>query len=156
MKRLINVVVLAVFSVGLTYGSSGLCETEAKYTWKIATLAPDGVGWAVYVKKELFQELANRTHGDFQIDVYWGRTMGDDEDYISKMRVGQLDGAGLSGGSVMMVCPEMSVLTLPYLFNNYDEVDFIRSKMRDTFSKLCEKNGYKMLINNGLFISIDF
>ncbi|MBU0993229.1 MAG: TRAP transporter substrate-binding protein DctP [Proteobacteria bacterium] len=146
MKRLINLFVLAVFGMSLTYGSSGLCETEVKYTWKIATLAPDGVGWAVYVKNELFQELAKRTHGDFQIDVYWGGTMGDDEDCISKIRIGQLDGAGLSGGSVLMVCPEMSVLTLPYLFNDYDEVDFIRSKMRDKFSKLCEKNGYKMLI----------
>ena len=146
MKR--SLVVLGVVLLAglmLTAGSTAW-SADYKYNWKVATLAPDGVGWSVFVKKELFTLINEKTDGEVHIDVFWGGTMGDDEDYISKMRIGQLDGAGMSGAGALMACPEMSVLTLPFLFNDYGEVDYIRSKMRDKFAQLCEKNGYKMLI----------
>ncbi|MBU0995007.1 MAG: TRAP transporter substrate-binding protein DctP [Proteobacteria bacterium] len=146
MKRWQIVLTVAVLLAGISFGSMETRAADYKYEWKIATLAPDGVGWAVYVKKVLLKLLSEKSDDELHIDVYWGGTMGDDEDYISKMRIGQLDGGGLSGAGVLMACPEMSVLTLPFLFNDYGEVDYIRSKMRGKFSQLCEKNGYKMLV----------
>lgn len=146
MKKCVNFLVLTFFFSSITIFISAVCASENKYNWKLATLAPDGVGWASYVKKDVFGMIKRLTNGDLNIDVYWGGTMGDDEDYISKMRIGQLDGAGLSGAGALMACPEMAVLALPFLFNNYEEVDLIRNKMRSRFSALCEKNGYKMLI----------
>lgn len=138
--------VFCFLCVGSLIGEPVVEAASYKYDWKIATLAPDGVGWAVYVKNELFGVFNKVTNGELHMDVYWGGTMGDDEDYIAKMSIGQLDGAGISGGSALLACPEMSVLTLPFLFNDYGEVDFVRNKMRDKFSALCEKNGYKMLV----------
>ncbi|MBW1988727.1 MAG: TRAP transporter substrate-binding protein DctP [Deltaproteobacteria bacterium] len=115
------------------------------YRWKIATLAPDGVGWARQVKLILFPWLTEITHGEMNPKVYWGGVMGDDEDYVKKMRIGQLDGAGFSGQGVNLAVPEMSVLELPFIFRDYDEVDYVKSKMRGAFDKLARENGYMLL-----------
>jgi TRAP-type C4-dicarboxylate transport system substrate-binding protein len=117
---------------------------DAKWSarWKIATLAPDGVGWARQIKAIVIPAVTEISDKNLQLHVYWGGIMGDDEDYIKKMRIDQLQGAGLSGQGTKLAVPEMSVVELPFLFNNYDEVDYIKSKMRDTFDRIALDNGY--------------
>ncbi|MDY6854677.1 MAG: TRAP transporter substrate-binding protein DctP [Thermodesulfobacteriota bacterium] len=117
---------------------------EPKAVLKFATLAPDGVGWAIYAKEYLIEAIEKATNYNVKLDPYFGGVMGDDEDYISKMRINQLQGAGLSASGIVMACPEIAVLELPFLFENFDEVDYIRKKMRDRLSHLYEKNGYKL------------
>lgn len=116
-----------------------------KIVFKTGTLAPDGVGWAALVKKYVLPKIRQVTKGVVTIDIYWGGTMGDDEDYISKMRNDQLQSAGFSGAGVVQACPEMAVLELPFLFNNAEEVELILTKYREDFEKLHKKRGYKML-----------
>ncbi|MFP4477475.1 MAG: TRAP transporter substrate-binding protein DctP [Desulfatibacillaceae bacterium] len=118
---------------------------DDRIRWKFATLAPDGVGWAKHVKKMIFPVIERETEGRLETKIYWGGVMGDDEDYVKKMRVGQLHGAGLSGQGVNIACPEMSVVELPFLFRNYDEVDHIKKKMRSQFDAILEENGYMAL-----------
>ncbi len=115
---------------------------KAKYFWKVATLAPDGVGWAKRIKEMVFPEIERETGGLVKVKVYWGGVMGDDEDYIKKMRIGQLDGAGLSGQGVTIAAPELSVLELPFMFNSWDEVDHVKSVMGKTFDALMAKHGF--------------
>ncbi|MDI6798073.1 MAG: TRAP transporter substrate-binding protein DctP [Desulfatibacillaceae bacterium] len=110
--------------------------------WKIATLAPDGVGWARQIKAIVIPAVTEISDKNLKIHVYWGGIMGDDEDYIKKMRIDQLQGAGLSGQGTKLAVPEMSVVELPFLFNNYDEVDYIKSKMSGTFDRIAADNGY--------------
>lgn len=114
-------------------------------TWKFATLAPDGVGWARQIKAIVIPAMKEVTNDNLTVKVYWGGIMGDDEDYIKKMRIDQLQGAGLSGQGVVLAIPEMAVVELPFLFSNYDEVDYIKSKMSDTFDAIAKKNGYFMV-----------
>jgi len=119
-----------------------------KAQWKIASLAPDGVGWARQIKSIVLPAVEQVCQGDLKIKTYWGGVMGDDEDYIKKMRIDQLQGAGLSGHGVTLAVPEMAVLELPFLFRSWDEVDYIKTKMAGTFDKLAKKNGYMMIIWN--------
>jgi len=116
-----------------------------KYKWKFATLAPDGVGWSMCVKENLVPMLSRVTDNDLVLDWFWGGIMGDDEDYIAKMRIDQLQGAGFSGAGMVMACPEIAVLELPFLFNNSKEVDYVIKKMRGQFENFAVKNGFRLL-----------
>lgn len=140
---------LAVLLIALWTLGAGTCparEPEAGgRVWKIGTLAPDNVGWAKHAKELIVEETIRSTKGAVRPRVYWGGVMGDDEDYLAKMRIGQLDGAGLSGQGAVLACPEFAVLELPFLFSGYDEVDYLRKKMYSRFDGLYARYGLKLL-----------
>jgi TRAP-type C4-dicarboxylate transport system substrate-binding protein len=117
----------------------------ATHRWKFATLAPDGVGWARHIKGVVLPAVKDVMQGDMAIQVYWGGVMGDEPEYIQKMRINQLQGAGFTGSGAALVCPEITILELPFLFNNYKEVDFIKSRMSATFDGLFRERGFFML-----------
>jgi len=116
------------------------------YVLKMATLAPNGVGWAALIKTILIPEILKVTNGQVVLDWYYGGTMGDDQDVIAKMRNGQLQGGGFSGQGVMLACPEMALMELPLMFNNYDEVEYLYSKLRPRINQWFEKSGYHFIL----------
>ena len=61
-------------------------------------------------------------------------------------RNGQLQGGGFSGHGLVMASPEMSLLELPFLFDNYDEVEYVYSKLRPRISKWFKKRGYHLIL----------
>ncbi|SHK39417.1 TRAP-type C4-dicarboxylate transport system, substrate-binding protein [Desulfatibacillum alkenivorans DSM 16219] len=141
-KRLLLSVAAAMLLLGgIGQGRAETGAVKPKYVWKYATLAPNGIGWAVHIQDLLLPMVQERTNGEVRLKIYWGGVMGDDEDILKKMRIGQLNGAGLSGQGVTMAVPEMTVLELPFLFRNYDEVDYIREQMMPEFDSLAEKHG---------------
>ncbi|MEW5734402.1 MAG: TRAP transporter substrate-binding protein DctP [Thermodesulfobacteriota bacterium] len=113
--------------------------------WKFATLAPKGIGWARHIESIVLPFVDKTTEGNMKVKVYWGGVMGDDEDYIRKMAIGQIQGAGLSGQGVVMVVPEMGVLELPFMFRSWEEVDYIKEQMAPTFDGLAAERGYFMV-----------
>ncbi len=74
--------------------------------------------------------------------------MGDEKSVINKMGVGQLQGAGFSGQGTVLLCPEFAVMELPFLFNNWAEVDYIKDKMTETMDVYMAKKGVKLLLWN--------
>ncbi|MEW5733689.1 MAG: TRAP transporter substrate-binding protein DctP [Thermodesulfobacteriota bacterium] len=145
MTRVNRGSLILVFALILLSLSSTASRAEWKDRWKLATLAPDGVGWARQIKAIVIPAIDRVTEKNLEIKVYWGGVMGDDSDYIKKMRIDQLQGAGLSGHGVTLAVPEMAVTELPFLFRNWAEVDYIKGRMRDTFDKIAKKNGYFMV-----------
>ncbi|MEW5735807.1 MAG: TRAP transporter substrate-binding protein DctP [Thermodesulfobacteriota bacterium] len=117
-------------------------KKKPRFYWKTATLAPDGIGWAKHMKDLIFPEMEKSTRGELQVKTYWGGVMGDEEDYIKKIRIGQLQGAGLSAQGSAQACKDIAVLELPFLFNNYNEVDFLRVKLSNTFDELFAEQGF--------------
>lgn len=116
------------------------------YVLKMGTLAPDGVGWAALIKDIVTPGMLKATNGQVILDWYWGGSMGDDQDILAKMRNMQLHGGAFSGQGLVMACPEMSLMELPFLFDNYDEVEYVYSKLRPRISKWFEKRGYHLIL----------
>ncbi|KQC08039.1 MAG: hypothetical protein APR62_05505 [Smithella sp. SDB] len=116
------------------------------YVCKMGTLAPEGVGWAALIKEMITPGILKVTDGQVILDWYWGGTMGDDQDLLAKMRNGQLQGGGFSGQGMVMACPEIALLELPFLFDNYDEVEYVYSKLRPRISQWFEKRGYHLIV----------
>ncbi|MFH2098426.1 MAG: TRAP transporter substrate-binding protein DctP, partial [Pseudomonadota bacterium] len=85
-----------------------------RYRWKVATLAPKQVGWALTWQNLVTPWLDRATNSQVVIKVYWGGVMGNDDDYIRKMHIGQLHGAGVTGVGANLACPEFSVVGLPF------------------------------------------
>jgi len=116
------------------------------YVVKLGTLAPEGVGWAALIKTVVNPGILKVTNGLIYLNWYYGGTMGDDQDILAKLRNGQLQGGGFSGQGMVMACPEIALLELPFLFESYDEVEYIYSKLRPRISQWFEKRGYHLVL----------
>jgi len=144
-RFILIIVVLFCFS-WMFHPLAGAKKCNAKYCFKLASLAPKSIGWAKHIREIIHPALKKATNGEVELNWFWGGLMGNDKDYIQKMKIGQLHGAAFSGQGVVLICPEMAVLELPFMFNNYDEVDYIRKKMISTFDRYVEKRGYKLIV----------
>ncbi|MBT4364771.1 MAG: TRAP transporter substrate-binding protein DctP [Desulfobacterales bacterium] len=147
-KTIIHILIIAIFS-GIIFTHTAEAKdnkSDKKFRIKLASLAPKNIGWARHIREIIHPEVKKATDNNVRLKWFWGGTMGNDVDYIQKMSIGQLQGAAFTGYGVTLVCPEMSVLGLPFMFNNYDEVDYIREKMMSTFDSYVEKRGYKLIV----------
>ncbi len=121
--------------------------------FKIASLAPPATPWLNVPATTVLPEIENMTDGKFLFKIYGGGVMGEDPDVLRQMGEGRLDSCGCTAVGVVAASPEASVLLLPGLFNNYDEVDYICKKFRKTLDRAFEKNGYILaaLIDTGFY-----
>ncbi|MFC1733033.1 TRAP transporter substrate-binding protein DctP, partial [candidate division KSB1 bacterium] len=76
--------------------------------------------------------------------IYAGN-QGDEGDILSKMRRGRIHAAGFTGRGLGEILPEMRVMEIPFLFKNYDEVDYVIDKLYDRFARTIENNGFVLL-----------
>ncbi|MDI6795801.1 MAG: TRAP transporter substrate-binding protein DctP [Desulfatibacillaceae bacterium] len=115
-------------------------NSSAKIEWQFATVVPKGAGYARQLEHLVLPVVDQVSGGNISVKVFWGGVMGDDTDIIRKMRFGHLNGAGLTGFGATLLCPEMAILELPFLFNSYEEVDFVKSRLRDVFQRYTAKS----------------
>jgi TRAP-type transport system periplasmic protein len=115
-------------------------QTQAA-TFKIATIAPDGTSWMNEMRAGA-EEIKKQTAGRVQFRFYPGGIMGNDNSVLRKIRVGQLQGGAITGGGLADILPEAQVYSLPFLFRNYAEVDYVREQMDPVLMQQLEKAGY--------------
>ena len=108
---------------------------------KIATLAPEGSTWTE-IFYDLNAELKTATNNGVRLKIYPGGVLGNEKDMIRKMFVGQIHGALLTSAGLSTIFDEMDVFQIPFLFNTYDEVDFVLEKMGAFFKKGFADKGY--------------
>jgi TRAP-type C4-dicarboxylate transport system substrate-binding protein len=108
---------------------------------KIATLAPEGSSW-IKIFDDLNAEVKKKTDNGVRFKIYPGGVLGDERDMIRKMYVGQIHGAVLTSAGLSTIFSEMDVFQIPFLFESYDEVDYVFKKMLGFFRKSFEEKGY--------------
>ncbi|MBW2037980.1 MAG: TRAP transporter substrate-binding protein DctP [Deltaproteobacteria bacterium] len=117
---------------------------EKSFMIKIATLAPEGSSWMKTLNK-LNTEVMRKTENKVRFKIYPGGVLGDEKDMLRKMQIGQIQGAGLTTGGLSVLFKEIDVFQIPFLFQNYGEVDYVLTKMDSFFKKGFEDNGYILL-----------
>lgn len=118
--------------------------TPASYaitTLKIATLSPDGSVWMKQMR-EGAAEISKRTENRVNFKFYPGGVMGDDKAVLKKIRIGQLQGGAVMAGSLAKVYKDSQVYNTPLVFNDFSEVDYVRSKMDSKIIAGFEKGGF--------------
>ncbi len=111
---------------------------------KIGTLAPEGSSW-VKVFNSINTEVMKKTGNTVQLKIYAGGVLGDEMDMLRKLKIGQIQGVALTSAGLSSLFREMDVLQVPFLFQNYEEVDAVSKKMDPFFRKGFEDNGYVLL-----------
>jgi len=117
---------------------------ESSVTIKLATLAPDGSSW-IKTFNDLNSEVKKKTENKVQFRIYPGGILGDEMDMLRKMKIGQIQGVALTSAGLSALFGEIDVLQIPFLFQTYEEVDAVLTKMDSFFRKGFEDNGYVFL-----------
>ena len=109
--------------------------------FKIATLSPEGSVW-MQKMREGAEELARKTENRVKIKYYPGGVMGDDKAVLRKIRIGQLHGGALVGGSLSRFYPDNQIYNLPLKFRSFEEVDYVRKHLDQRIAQGLEKGGF--------------
>ncbi|GLO60305.1 hypothetical protein MACH09_08130 [Vibrio sp. MACH09] len=117
------------------------CFPAFSQTFKISTLYPDGTEILVELKKAA-KEIQTKTDGRVKFKFYPGGVMGDDKAVFRKIRIGQLHGAILQSGAVAQFYKDSQIYVSPLLFKNFEEVDYVRSKMDQKIIDGLDKSGW--------------
>jgi TRAP-type transport system periplasmic protein len=111
---------------------------------KIGTLAPEGSAWAKAFR-EINKELEQKTNKQVTLRLFPGGILGDEEDMLRKIKVGEIQGALLTGGGLGIIFKDVKILGIPFLFQNYQEVDAVLDRMDSFFQKGLLDNGFKSM-----------
>ncbi len=111
---------------------------------KLGTLAPEGSSW-MKTFNSINKEVMKKTENKVQFRIYPGGILGDEMDMLRKLKIGQIQGVALTSAGLSTLFKEMDVLQVPFLFQNYDEVDAVLKKMDSFFRKGLDDNGYVLL-----------
>ena len=118
-----------------------LTTTASAQTIKIATIAPEGSAWMTAMRAGA-KQIAERTEGRVDFKFYGGGVQGNDKQVLRKMRIGQLHGGALTSNALADLQKDSQLYALPMLFNNLEEVKYVRSQMDAKLRQLMEQAGY--------------
>jgi TRAP-type C4-dicarboxylate transport system substrate-binding protein len=113
-------------------------------TIKMGTLVPEGSAW-YNLLREMAEEWKQASDGKVKIKIYAGGVSGDEPDMVRKMRIGQLQAAGISSEGLADIYKDLSVLQIPFLLTSNEELDYIMERMSSTFERRLEKKGFIVL-----------
>jgi len=113
MKKLMTILVLAL---ALCVAGSAMAET----VFQLGTTVNEQDSFQVAAEK--FAELvAERTNGEYKIEIYPNGTLGGESDMLDSMSMGMLDMGIITSGPLVNFSEMMGVLDMPYLFATNEE-----------------------------------
>ena len=139
MKKLTSCI---LFCVSLLAACGAMA---AEKQLRIATLAPKN---SLYHRQlmELGEVWRTAQGSDAKYLVYTDGSQGGEAEQVRRMRIGQLQGALLSVVGLREIEPDIAALqNLPLLFKSWDEVDYVREKMRPAMEKKFLDKGFVVL-----------
>lgn len=120
-------------------------QAEPEHLLTVESFADKGLYLGKACRRALFPPFIQRTAGSVGFRVFWRSASWTEERSVTKMEEGRLDAALLSAHGTLDAVPEMSVLSLPFLFEGYEEVDFLRREMRQAFDDAASRRGLKII-----------
>jgi TRAP-type C4-dicarboxylate transport system substrate-binding protein len=112
---------------------------------RIGTLAPKN---SLYHRQlmEIGEAWKTAQGGNAKFVAFPDGSQGGETEMARRMRIGQLQGALLSVVGLNEIEPSISALqSLPLLFKSWDEVDYVREKMRPAMEKKFADKGFVVL-----------
>ncbi|MCU7835629.1 MAG: TRAP transporter substrate-binding protein DctP [gamma proteobacterium symbiont of Taylorina sp.] len=113
-------------------------------TLKIATLSPEGSDWMIKMHAGA-EEIKQKTLGRVKLKFYPGGVMGDDKAVLRKVRIGQLQGGAMTGGSLLKANSNYQIYNLLLSYKNQGEIDYVRKHIDADIIKGFEKGGFVIL-----------
>ena len=95
--------------------------------------------------REIGIKWAEISGNSIDLRIYPGGIVGDEEEMIRKIRIGQLNAAALSGLGINQISPSILTLYIPFMLRDDDEVEYILNEMSDDFKENLADNGYTVI-----------
>jgi TRAP-type C4-dicarboxylate transport system substrate-binding protein len=111
---------------------------------KLGTLAPNGSPWHTLIK-EMGQKWLEASGGQVKLVIYPGGVLGNEGDMVKKMRIGQLQAAGLTTIGLHEISPDPQAVDVPMMVRSWHELDYVMEKMGPSLAAAVEKQGYVVL-----------
>jgi TRAP-type C4-dicarboxylate transport system substrate-binding protein len=139
-RRLVTVALLACVSGGIAP-----LHAEDPVKVRLGTLAPKGSSYF-----RILQEVGEgwrKVQGEGSTFVIYGDgSQGGEADMVRRMRVGQLNAALLSAvGLAEIDKSAIALQTVPMLFRDWAEVDYVRERVRETLEARLAEKGFVVL-----------
>lgn len=129
----------------LLCGLMGVTALASDKPLRIGTLAPKN---SLYHRQmlEIGEAWRQAQGGNAKYVVFPDGSQGGESELARRMRIGQLQGALLSIVGLSEIEPSINALqSIPLLFKTWDEVDYVREKMRASMEKKFLDKGFVVL-----------
>ncbi len=123
---------------------SSAMAAEARVVVRLGTVAPKGSSWELLMRR-MGAEWGKATDSEVRLRIYAGGTVGDEGEMIRKMRIGQLQAAGISNAGLAELDPAAYALMLPMMFESYEEWDYVRNEVNPILEKNLAEKGFIVL-----------
>ena len=108
---------------------------------KFGTVAPAGTPWADTLD-EIKKRVDKESGKSIKIKTYLGGQLGGELEILNGIRRGRIQGGGITSAALGSVITEMNVLEIPFIFNSYEEADYVLDNfLLEPFKELFEKKG---------------
>lgn len=108
---------------------------------KLGTLAPEGSPWDL-----IMRDMGEKwKQAGVKLQIYPGGVLGDEPDFVSKMRIGQIQAGVLTVVGLAQIDKGVQALSIPMLYKSYEESDYVRKKMQPVLEKRLLAKGFKVL-----------
>lgn len=91
------------------------------------------------------KEIKEKTQGRVKFKFYPGGVMGNDDNVLRKIRIGQLHGGAVTIGSLSQSTPDTTMYGLPFLFSSLDDAEAIRKTSDPILNKKIDDGGFVCL-----------
>ncbi len=127
-----------------TFLLSSVASVDARVVLRLGTVAPKGSSWELIMRR-MGAEWGKATDDEVRLRIYAGGTVGDEGEMIRKMRIGQLQAAGISNAGLAEIDPTAYALMLPMMFDSYEEWDYVRQAVNPVLEEKLAKKGFIVL-----------
>jgi len=122
----------------------GLSRAADPLVIKVATLAPKGTGF-YQVLEDIAGDWARITDGKVTMRIYPSGIVGDEQDVIRKIRIGQIQAGAVSSKGLFDIDPNVYGLNYPMMVQTWDELDWLRDRLGGYIQEKLEQKGFKLL-----------
>lgn len=120
------------------------CSAPPEHEIKLATLAPEN-STLMKIFNDMNAELLKESGGKVGFKIFSGFAMGDEDDVLRKLRAGMVHAASFTMGALTDLNPDLRVLQVPFLFDNYQEVDHVLGKLDADLRRGFSERGLEIL-----------
>lgn len=113
-------------------------------TIKIGTLAPTGTPWDAALHK-LSAKWTELSGGQIKVTIYPGAIAGGEGDMVRKMRIGQLQAAGMTGSGLESIVSDVFLLDVPFQFSSQQEAEYVLKQVTPRYKQLFAERGFVLL-----------
>lgn len=124
LLKTVKMALAAALLAAVALAAGRALGAKAEYKMKIGSLVTPQSVWGRVVDK-IIRDVEKQTGGRLDIEHLHSGMLGGDNSMVEMVMHGGIQAAGVPSSSLATVVPEMHIIELPFLFEDYEEAHYI-------------------------------